>query len=129
MGAAAGQTAGAGQMASAHTSHAGGRPATFYQRVGRAVGNPTLQAAVRNATDRMAAGRLSAVAMFPEMDAMRDHARRIRAHTIARLDHYLRQFEASIQRRGGHVHWASTADEAVRLVAGIARQHGVARVV
>ena len=122
MSAAAGQTARA-------EPHAPTRPATFYQRVGRAVGNPTLQAAVRNATDRMAAGRLSAVAMFPEMDAMRDHARRIRAHTIARLDHYLREFEASIQRRGGHVHWASTADEAVRLIVDIARGHGVSRVV
>jgi L-lactate dehydrogenase complex protein LldF len=100
-------------------------PATFYQRVGRAVGNPTLQAAVRNATDRMATGRVAALAAFPEMDAMRDHARAIRAHTIARLDHYLRQFESSIERRGGHVHWASTSQEAVALVAGIARQHGV----
>ena len=101
------------------------KPATFYQRVDRAVSNPTLQAAVRNATDRMAAGRLAAVASFPEMDAMRDQARRIRAHTIARLDHYLREFESNIQRRGGQVHWAATAEEAVRLIVGIARQYGV----
>ena len=105
------------------------RPATFYERVDKALGNPALQAAVRNATARMASGRDAAIAAFPEMDAVRDHARAIRAHTIARLDHYLREFESNVERRGGHVHWATTSDEAVAIVAGIARQHGVKTVV
>ena len=105
------------------------RPATFYERAGLALNNPPLQAAVRNATDRMASGRRTAVAAFPEMDAVRDHARAIRAHTIARLDHYLREFEANVRLRGGHVHWAATPEEAVSIVAGIARKHGVKTVV
>ncbi len=104
-------------------------PATFYARADQALNNPPLQSAVRFATDRMASGRRAAVAGFPEMDAVRDHARAIRAHTIARLDYYLREFEASVQRRGGHVHWAATAEEAVAIVAGLARQHGVKTVV
>ena len=104
-------------------------PATFYQRVDKAIGSPALQAAVRNATFRMSSGRDAAVAAFPEMDVVRDHARAIRAHTIARLDHYLREFEANIQRRGGHVHWAATSEEAVAIVVDIARQHGVKTVV
>ena len=74
---------------------------------------------------RMSSGRDAAVAAFPEMDVVRDHARAIRAHTIARLDHYLREFEASVQRRGGHVHWAATSEEAVAIVVDIARKHGV----
>ena len=106
-----------------------GKPATFYERVDKAIGNPALQAAVRNATFRMSSGRDAAIAAFPEMDIMRDHARAIRAHTIARLDHYLREFEASVQRRGGHVHWAATSEEAVAIVVDIAREHGVKTVV
>jgi len=106
-----------------------GKPATFYERVDKAIGNPMLQEAVLNATTRMSSGRLAAIAAFPEMDAVRDHARAIRAHTIARLDHYLREFEANVQRRGGHVHWAATSEEAVAIVAGIASQHGVKTVV
>ncbi len=104
-------------------------PATFYQRVDKAIGDPGLQAAVRNATSRMASSRQAAIAAFPEMDVMRDHARAIRAHTIARLDHYLREFEANVQRRGGHVHWAATSEEAVAIVTAIARQQGVRTVV
>ena len=104
-------------------------PATFYERVDKAVSSPSLQAAVRNATFRMSSGRDVAVAAFPEMDVVRDHARAIRAHTIARLDYYLREFEANIQSRGGHVHWAATSEEAVAIVVDIARQHGVKTVV
>ena len=46
----------------------------------------------------------------------RDLARAIRAHAIPRLDHYLREFETNVQRRGGHVHWAATSEEAVAIV-------------
>jgi len=113
---------------SAHPA-ASGTPATFYARIDQALGNPRLQAAVRNATHRMASGRTTAVASFPEMDAMRDHARAIRAHTIARLDHYLRTFAESVERRGGHVHFAATAEEAVRIVCEIAAAHDVKTIV
>ena len=107
------------------TSH----PATFYARIDHALGNPRLQAAVRNATQRMASGRTTAVAAFPEMDAMRDHARAIRAHTIARLDHYLRLFAGNIERRGGRVHFAATAEDAVRIVCDIAAANEVRTIV
>jgi L-lactate dehydrogenase complex protein LldF len=63
------------------------------------------------------------------MDAMRDHARAIRAHTIARLDHYLRTFAENIERRGGHVHFAATAEDAVRIVCEIAAQNQVRTIV
>lgn len=104
---------------------ASARPATFHARASRALADPRLQAAVRGATVRMMTGRQVAVAAFPEMEAVRDHARAIRAHTIARLDHYLREFEANVRRRGGHVHFAATAEEAVQIVVAIGRQHGV----
>ena len=51
---------------------------------------------------------------------------RIRAHTIgAASSTTLRQFEAAVHARGGHVHWAETAGQAVAIVVDIARQHGV----
>ena len=100
-------------------------PATFYGRVEAALGDPRLQAAVRLSTGRMVANRQTAMAAFPEADAVRDRARAIRAHTIAHLDRYLREFESNVSARGGRVHWAATAADAVRLVADIAREHGV----
>jgi L-lactate dehydrogenase complex protein LldF len=99
--------------------------ATFHRRVEQALGDTALHAAVSNATGRLVAARHSGMATFAGAEAVRDHARSIRAHTISRLGHYLRQFEAAVTARGGHVHWAPTAEDAVRIVADIARQHGV----
>lgn len=100
-------------------------PASFYRRVDEALRDPHLQPAVRLATGRLLAGRAAGLAEFPDADAVRDRARAIRAHTIARLDHYLEMFEARVVARGGHVHWASTAEEAVGIVREIAAADGV----
>ncbi len=97
----------------------------FYSRVDDALGNRSLGRAMANATTRLVAARQAGIATLPNADAVRDHARLIRAHTVARLDHYLRQFEAAVQARGGHVHWAENADQAVKIVAEIAAQHQV----
>jgi L-lactate dehydrogenase complex protein LldF len=100
-------------------------PLNFYTRVDRALKDPALGAAMERATKKLVSSRDAGMAAFPEADAVRDHARRIRAHTIGKLGHYLRQFETAVHARGGHVHWAETAEQAVAIVAEIARQHGV----
>jgi len=46
---------------------------------------------------------------------------RIKEHTLAHLDRYLEQLEASVKRLGGHVHWAATAEDAKNIVANIAK--------
>ena len=99
-------------------------PANFHTRVDRALKDRLLGAAMARATTKLVAARQVGMAAFPDADAVRDHARAIRAHTIARLGDYLRQFEAAVTARGGHVHWAETAEQAVALVADIAREHG-----
>jgi L-lactate dehydrogenase complex protein LldF len=99
-------------------------PATFYTRVDRALKDPAMRSAMKRATSRLVASRDVGIAAFPNADQVRDHARAIRAHTIGRLDYYLARFDEAVRARGGHVHWAATAADAVSIVAGIARQHG-----
>ncbi len=99
-------------------------PATFYDRVDAALKDRALGAAMSRATTTLMAGRRRGFEGFTHADAVRDHARAIRAHTVARLGDYLRQFEAAVTARGGHVHWAETAEQAVAIVAGIAQEHG-----
>ena len=53
---------------------------------------------------------------------LRDHAKRIKEHALAHLDQYLVQLEASVQKLGGHVHWAATAEDARRIVVEIAQK-------
>jgi len=99
-------------------------PATFYERVDAALKDRALGAAMSRATTTLMAGRRRGFDGFTHAEEVRDHARAIRAHTVARLGDYLRQFEAAVTARGGHVHWAETAEQAVAIVAGIAREHG-----
>lgn len=102
---------------------------TFYERVEDALHNPQLHTALNIATTRFVTGRAKALATLPEAEALRDHARRIRAHTIAHLDQYLAQFAAAVENLGGHVYWAQTAPEATRYVVELAQARGVKAVV
>jgi L-lactate dehydrogenase complex protein LldF len=91
--------------------------------------DPNLQTALDRATARMMVARRQAIALIPDGEAARDHARRIRAHTIANLGTYLDQFVTAATAAGVHVHFAGDADGATRLVVDIARRHDVKRVV
>jgi L-lactate dehydrogenase complex protein LldF len=85
------------------------------------------------AIDRGARGhyehRLEAAAAFPQMEVMRDRARRIRAEVIAELDVHLRRFADSVIRNGGSVFFAADAAEANEYIVNLAREEGVTRAV
>jgi len=72
--------------------------------------------------------RADAAAALPEFEALRDAAREVKEHTLMHLDYYLEKFEEGVQAQGGRVHWASTPDEACRIVVGICRNAGARRV-
>src|SRR5882762_7899721 len=82
----------------------------------QALADPPLQAALVRLTSTLMAGNRRGYAALPGSDALRDHAKRIKEHTLAHLDRYLEQLEASVERLGGHVYWADTADDARRIV-------------
>lgn len=100
-------------------------PVTFYDQVEDALANPQLQKALNIFTTQFIRNRTLAMAGLPEAEALRDHARRIRAHTLAHLDRYLAQFAAAVEQHGGHVYWAETAEDATRYVTELARARGV----
>jgi L-lactate dehydrogenase complex protein LldF len=102
---------------------------TFYDRVEDALKDKKLHAALELATTRFVALRAKSFDSLPEADALRDHARRIRAHTLANLDRYLEQFAAAVEATGGHVYWAETPQEANHYVVELARTRGVKSVV
>jgi L-lactate dehydrogenase complex protein LldF len=95
----------------------------------QALADPPLQSALARLTGTLMTANRRGFATLPDSDKLRDHAKRIKEHTLAHLDRYLEQLEASVQARGGSVHWASTAEEARNLVLLIARQAGCRRAV
>jgi L-lactate dehydrogenase complex protein LldF len=97
---------------------------SFQRRSEEALRDTRLRAALRLATGRLAAGRLRAFEAMPRADTLRDRARRIRAHTLSRLDTYLARFADAAESQGAIVHWASTAADATEYVAQLARERG-----
>src|SRR5581483_8312479 len=94
----------------------------FLGAVREALADPPLQAALVRLTDTLMAGNRRGYAALADSDRLRDHAKQIKEHTLAHLDHYLTQLEASIQKLGGRVHWAADADAARTIIVDIARQ-------
>src|SRR5947209_12240918 len=101
----------------------------FLAAAGQALADPPLQAALIRLTGTLLAGNRRGYAALADSDQLRDHAKRIKEHTLAHLDRYLEQLEASVQRLGGHVHWAADAAEARRIILEIAQKSGCKRIV
>ena len=84
---------------------------------------------VQNATGIIQAKRNNVVAELPDWQDLREAGAQIRAHTLRHLDHYLMQFEENCTRAGGHVHWASDAEDARRIILDLVRQQQAEEVV
>lgn len=95
----------------------------------QALGDVPLQAALVRLTDTLMAGNRRGYAALADSDKLRSHAKHIKEHTLAHLDRYLEQLEASIHKLGGQVHWAADAAEARTIVADIARKAGCKKAV
>jgi L-lactate dehydrogenase complex protein LldF len=85
----------------------------------------SIPAAVQQATNRFVGGRAARVAELPQWEELRQIASDIRLHTIENMDVYLTRFEATLQAAGGHVHWATTAEDARQIVIQITKEHNV----
>ena len=101
----------------------------FQGAVKQALADPPLQAALGRLTSTLLAGNRRGYASLADSDKLRDHAKGIKEHTLAHLDQYLEELEASILKAGGEVHWAATAEEARQMVVEIARAAGCRRAV
>ena len=97
----------------------------FPQRAGAALKDAFLQEALTIATTKFIDLRREAFEGFPQGDALRDRARGIKEATLQRLDHYLGLLADNVERLGGHVHWAATAEEAREIVLRLCRDRGV----
>jgi L-lactate dehydrogenase complex protein LldF len=94
----------------------------FLNASAQALADPTLQQALVRLTDTLLAGNRKGYAALADSSDLRDHAKRIKEHTLAHLDQYLVQLEGSVQKLGGKVHWAAMAEDARKIVVDIAKK-------
>ena len=101
-----------------------GLDTSFRARAGEALHDTFLQQALTIATTKFIGLRREAFGEFPEGEALRDRARAIKEATLQRLDHYLEQLVDNVERLGGTVHFATTAEDARRIILDIAERTG-----
>ncbi|HEY7089027.1 MAG TPA: LutB/LldF family L-lactate oxidation iron-sulfur protein [Tepidisphaeraceae bacterium] len=93
----------------------------------KAAGDEQLKAAVNNAVMRQYTARQLRLLDLPDSDKLRTLAGEIKQHTLDNLDYYLEQLKASVERNGGHVHFAADGEEATRIILDIAERAGCTR--
>ncbi len=96
----------------------------FHQVSIKAAGDEKLKLAVSTATTKQWIGRQTRLRELPDSDGLRTLAGQIKQHTLDHLDYYLEQLQQAVTRAGGKIHFASTADEARRIILEIACQNG-----
>jgi L-lactate dehydrogenase complex protein LldF len=101
----------------------------FLNASAHALADQPLQAALIRLTSTLMAGNRRGLGNLANSSQLRDHAKHIKEHTLAHLDKYLEQLEASVRKNGGQVHYAATAEDARRIVVEIARKAQCHRVV
>ncbi|BCL81246.1 iron-sulfur cluster-binding protein [Ktedonobacteria bacterium brp13] len=101
----------------------------FQQKAKEALDNAQLRRNLGKATGTIRNKRAQVVAEVPDWEELREAGRAVKERVLRNLDTYLLQLEASVQRVGGHVHWARDAQEANAIIADIAHQHDAREIV
>ncbi len=94
----------------------------IHQIGGETIANPRLAEAYRSSTIRLYTHRLNSVSGFAGFERLREAGREAKRQVIENLDYYLGQFADNVERNGGKVHWADTAEEVCRIVVDIVRR-------
>lgn len=91
--------------------------------------NERLKKAIDNAVVRNDRGRQLKLLELPDSNKVRQLAGAIKQHTLDHLDYYLLQLVENVEKRGGHVHFASDAEHARKIILDIVRRSGTQRII
>lgn len=101
----------------------------FGQRLETNLKNDFMRNAVADAQERLRQRRLEAAEELGNWEEWRSLGEQIRKHTLDNLDFYLFQLSENVAKRGGHVFFASTAEEARNYIRGVIEQKEAKKVV
>lgn len=84
----------------------------FKERVSQGIDNEFMRGAVSGAQERLRTRRLEAAEELGNWEEWRSLSEEIRQHVLENLDFYLGQLAENVAKRGGHVYFAESAEEA-----------------
>ena len=102
---------------------------TLEERIARGVADTHLHEAIGTAANALKARRVRALESVPDVEAVRDAARRSRLDALQRTDELAASFTANAAARGIEVHRAADGAEAIATVLAIAERLGLQRAV
>ena len=101
----------------------------FKTQADQALGDKALQEALNRACGHIGRMRAMAFADWPEGEALRTQAHRIKSEVMDHLETYLEQLEKSAQSLGVKIHRSPDAEDARRYIQGLVRSRGIKMVV
>lgn len=102
---------------------------TFEQTAKQYIENDQLRRNIGFATKTIREKRKTVVQEMPDWEELREAGQQIKDRVVKNLDSYLLQLEESVQRAGGHVHWARDGEEANQIIIDLVKDKGVSEVV
>ncbi|HXK62160.1 MAG TPA: LUD domain-containing protein, partial [Acidobacteriota bacterium] len=94
-----------------------------------ALADSQLQKNLRHTLTKVCTARLKVIAEVDNWQDLREHARQVKAQTMAHLGLYLQQFEKNVVAQGGRVIWANDSREALDFILELATRKGIRKVV
>ncbi|QOR84681.1 iron-sulfur cluster-binding protein [Geobacillus stearothermophilus] len=101
----------------------------FWKRVEENLHNDFMRGAVAGMQDRGYVRRLGVIEELGHWEEWRSLAEQIRKHTLENLDFYLMQLSENVAKRGGHVFFAQTAEEANDYIRRVALEKQAKKIV
>jgi L-lactate dehydrogenase complex protein LldF len=101
----------------------------FNERTTEGLGDTFMRSAVSSAQDSLKTRRLSAATALGDWEQWRSIGQQIRQHTLKNLDYYLEQLADNVEKKGGHVYFAKTKEEASRYIRDIVVQKKAKKIV
>jgi L-lactate dehydrogenase complex protein LldF len=101
----------------------------FKDRVDKGINNEFMRMAVADAQERLRSRRLDAAEELGNWEDWRALGEEIRQHTLENLDYYLQQLSENVVKRGGHVFFAQTAEEANEYIANVVQKKHAKKIV
>ncbi len=101
----------------------------FKDRIHVKMKDESMRAAVANAQERMFKNRAIAAEKLGNWEEWREMGMDIRNHVLENLDYYLQQLSDNVEKNGGHVYFAATAEDATNHIEKIIQQKNAKKVV
>ena len=101
----------------------------FPDRLDENLQNEFMRNAVSSAQHRFQTRRTTATEQLGNWEEWRNHGEEIRKHVLANLDYYLYELSENVAKRGGHVFFAQTAEEANDYIIAVAKEKQARKIV